>query len=538
MKPVFYKLWAGLLCVCLLMGLIPTAFAQQGAQATDITANTAFSGTGYDSFYFLTDGNTKKYATSGANASITLKNPDGMGSLYLLFDLEYAEYTITNNDTGNSITAGQHSFLHEYVDLKAAFGALPKSVTLTFSGTVRLSELSVFSEGTAPEHVQVWGAPLNGKADIVLFATHGDDDQLFFAGLLPRYTSEPDCAVQVVYMTDHRNLTNARTHEMLNGLWAVGVTAYPVFGEFADFLIEDLQGTYDEYERLGTSEDELQSFVVEQIRRFRPQVAIGHDLKGEYGHGMHMVYSDLLVKALEMTADPTVFPSSAEKYGTWNIPKLYLHLYAENPIELNYDAPLDNFDGMTAFEVTQKLGYPCHESQQYTWFTKWINWVDRKVNGTPITKASQISTYNPCKFGLYRSLVGEDVKKNDFLENIVTYAEQERLEQERLEQERLEQERLEQERLEQERLEQEHLEQERLEQERLEQERLEQERLEQERLEQERLEQEQRKQNELTIAIVCLVLLIAALVGVLTVPRILHNRRKKKRAARRRENIR
>lgn len=533
MKPVFYKMWAALLCVCLLTGLFPTAFAQNTAQANNITADTAFSGTGYDSFYFLTDGNTKEYATSGTNASITLENPDGIGSLYLLFDLEYAEYTITNNDTRDSITAGQHSFLHEYVDLKAAFGALPESVTLTFSGTVRLSELSVFSEGTPPEHVQVWGAPLDGKADLVLFATHGDDDQLFFAGLLPRYTSEPDCAVQVVYLTDHRNLTNARTHEMLNGLWAVGVTAYPVFGGFADFRIDDLQGTYDYYAQLGTSEDELQSFVVEQIRRFRPQVAIGHDLKGEYGHGMHMVYSDLLVKALEMTADPTIFPSSAEEYGTWNIPKLYLHLYDENTIELNYDAPLQRFDGLTAFEVTQKLGYPCHESQQYTWFTKWINWVDMAVDGTPVTSASQISTYNPCKFGLYRSLVGEDVKKNDFLENIVTYAEQERLEQERLEQERLEQERLEQERLEQERLEQE-----RLEQERLEQERLEQERLEQERLEQERLEQEQREQNELTIAFVCLVLLIVALISVLTVSRILTNRRRKARAARRRENIR
>ena len=538
MKPVFYKMWAALLCVCLLTGLFPTAFAQNTAQANNITADTAFSGTGYNSFYFLTDGNTKEYATSGANPAITLENPDGMGSLYLLFDLEYAEYTITNNDTGDSITAGQHSFLHEYVDLKAAFGALPESVTLTFSGTVRLSELSVFSEGTPPEHVQVWGAPLDGKADLVLFATHGDDDQLFFAGLLPYYAAEIGCGVQVVYMTDHRNLTNARTHEMLNGLWAVGVTAYPVFGDFADFLIEDLQGTYDEYARLGISQDELLSFVVEQVRRFRPQVAVGHDLNGEYRHGMHMVYSDLLVKALDTAANPSAYPSSAEKYGTWSIPKLYLHLYAENPIELNYDAPLDSFDGMTAFEVTQKLGYPCHESQQYTWFTKWINWVDRKVNGTPITKASQISTYSPCKFGLYRSLVGEDMKKNDFLENIVTYAEQERLEQERLEQERLEQERLEQERLEQERLEQERLEQERLEQERLEQERLEKERLEKERLEQERLEKELRKQNELTIAVVCLVLLIIALIAVITTPRILHKRRRKKRAARRRENIR
>ncbi len=484
MKPIRYRFYPVLLCLCLLAWLFPGATATPLTKATDITAATTFTGTGYDSFHFLTDSDIKAYQTSGKDAVITLTNSDGIGSLYLLFDLEYGEYTVTNNDTGASITAGKHSFLHEYLDLKAAFGSLPKSVTLRFSGTVRLSELSVFSEGTPPDHVQVWGAPLDGKADLVLFAAHGDDDQLFFAGLLPYYAAELGCGVQVVYMTDHRNLTNARTHEMLNGLWSVGVTAYPVFGSFADFRIDDLQGTYDHYASLGISKEELQAFVVEQIRRFRPQVAVGHDLKGEYGHGMHMVYSDLLVKSLNMTNDPLCFPESAVKYGLWDIPKLYLHLYEDNTIELDYDKPLTAFDGMTAFEVTQKLGYPCHESQQYTWFTKWINWVDMKVNGLPITKATQITTHSPCKFGLYRSLIGADTAKNDFLENIVTYTEQERLEQERLEQEKAQ------------------------------------------------------REKELMAAMIVLVCLVIALVVVLILGRIRYLCRKKQRAARRCEKIR
>ncbi len=65
-----------------------------------------------------------------------------------------------------------------------------------------------------------------------------------------------------------------------------------------------------------------------------------------------------------------------------------------------------------------------------------------------ITKASEITEYPPHKFGLFRSTVGPDVAKNDFMENVISYGEQERLEVERLEQERLEAERLEQERLE------------------------------------------------------------------------------------------
>lgn len=35
--------------------------------------------------------------------------------------------------------------------------------------------------------------------------------------------------------------------------------------------------------------------------------------------------------------------------------------------------------------------------------------------------SSQIRSYNPALYGLYSSLVGEDVNKNDFLENVITY---------------------------------------------------------------------------------------------------------------------
>lgn len=495
MRSVFRRLSVAALCS------IALCFIFVGAQtntAQNITSSCTVTASGFSDPSFLCDGDTYVYRSSSGDASVTLTHKDGIAALYLMFDLEYGEYTVVNNDSGATASVGKHSFLHEYIDLQTLFGTQPQSVTLKFeNGTVRLGEIYALSDGTLPDFVQVWDAPLEGKADIVLFSTHGDDEQLFFAGLLPYYAKERGCAVQLVYMTDHRNLTNSRTHEMLNGLWAVGVTAYPVFGDFEDFLIEDMERSYQEYESYGRTREELQSFVVENIRRFRPQVAIGHDLMGEYTHGMHMVYADLLVKALDLSNDAGAFPESAQKYGLWEVPKTYLHLYEQNPIVLDYDTPLESFGGMTAFEVTQKIGYPCHESQQWTWFTGWIY----GKGGNKITKATEIEKYNPCLFGLYRTTVGADVEKNDFMENIVTYAEQERIEQERLEQERLEQERLEQERLEQERLEQE----------RLEQERLEQERLEQERLEQEQARRRQEIQNLLIVLCVLVVLLIIVL---------------------------
>lgn len=414
-----------LLAVLLLLSLVfptPPVRATENL-AQDIRSATTITGSGYDSFSFLFDNNTTSYKKSNGSTAIALLNPDGIGSVYLLLHKAYGSYTITDHETGISITAGTEGFLHEYIDLTAGFGYTPTAVTIYFgNGSVQLSEIYVFSEGTPPAFVQRWEAPLEGSADLLLLATHGDDDQLFFAGLLPLYAGERDLAVQVVYLTDHRSgfVDNARMHEMLNGLWAVGVEAYPVWGDFADFRIDDLQQTYDTYRySYGTSQEELLSFVVEQIRRFRPQVIVGHDMAGEYGHGMHMVYTDLLIRALEITADESQFAASAQSYGTWDVPKTYLHLYVENPIVLDYDQPLEYFDGLTAFQATQKLGYPCHKSQQYTWFTRWLN----GSNGE-ITKATQITTYNPCLFGLYRSTVGEDVAKNDFLENITPYQQQ------------------------------------------------------------------------------------------------------------------
>jgi len=522
MQPAIRKLLSVFICLCILFSLPPRISAEEESPASDITGGTHFSGTGYTSLDFLTDGDTDAYYASSQNASITLENAEGIGSIYLLFDQVYGEYTIQNNDTGAFIAAGKHGFLHEFLDLQALFGASATSITLDFTnGTVKLSEIFAFSEGTPPDFVQHWNPPVENGADLVLFTTHGDDEQLYFAGLLPYYAGELGYRVQVVYLTDHRSgsgATKVRMHEMLNGLWNVGITAYPVFGSFADFRIDDKEKTYAKYlNTYGVSEADLQEFVIEQIRRFKPLVAVGHDLKGEYGHGMHQVYSDLLTKALTLSGDSEAFPDSVIRYGTWEIPKLYLHLYEENALTLDYDQPLEKFDGMTAFEVSQKLGFAAHKSQ----IKYFGNWIYGKNN--EITKVTQIKKYNPAKFGLYHSSVGADVQKNDLFENITTYAEQERLEQERLEQERLEQERLEQERLEQERLEQE---------------RLEQEKQEQQKQEEQQRQEEQVQQIQQTVS-VATILLCSGGIAFFSVCYGIHDHKKRvrrRKARRRRSN--
>lgn len=399
---------------------------------------------GFPNYGYFFDGKVLYGGQSTGEAYFTAEYEGGIGSIYIIFQHEFGAYTVTNNDTGSTVTVGEGYFLHEFLDMWELFGSYPTSVTVTFSGKVAyINEISLYTPGQVPDSVQQWELPADGETDLVLFSTHGDDEHLFFAGILPYYGVELGYQVQVVYLTNHRNNSSIRIHEMLNGLWAVGIKTYPVFGEYDDFRTGDMESAYASFKALGFTEEEMLGFVVEQMRRFKPKVVVAHDFNGEYRHGQHMVYADLVAKALEISNDPTQYKETADKYGIWDVPKAYYHLYEENQIIMDWDQPLESFGGETAFEVSIYRGFQCHETQvrDFAWY----------YAGFP--NAISLTKYNPCYYGLYRTTVGLDVEKNDFFENVTTHAEDKLLEQQR--QEQLEQERLEAERKEQERIERE-----------------------------------------------------------------------------------
>lgn len=425
-----------LLCLCLLAGLCPSASASgtrywyrdpippEENDPSDPNAAQNISGhsllDGFYGFYqsdFLFDGRTTFAEPSVDSAYITLTSGEGMGWLYLIFDEVYGDYTVTNNETGQEVLCGENRFLHETVDLVALFGGPVNSLTIRFPhGSVSLCEISVFTPGYLPGYVQVWEPAKEGQTDLILFSTHGDDDQLFFAGLLPYYCAL-DYEVLVVYMSDHSNCHSVRVHEMLNGLWAVGVTTYPVLGDYPDLATKSLSNAYALFQVFGVTRDDLIGFILEQLRRYQPLVVVGHDFNGEYGHGQHMAFAECLAAALELSGDPTQYRDSANAYGTWEVPKAYFHLYPENPVVMDWDTPMEALNGLSPFQVSQLYGYPQHLSQQSSWVSNWIN-----GQNFSITRADQITSYSPCLYGLYRSTVGVDVLKNDFFENLQNYS--------------------------------------------------------------------------------------------------------------------
>lgn len=378
----------------------------------DITKESSITLNGNKISEKISDNNENTYITIKSSDNIKITSNEDIYGLYIIYEMASKEGTIKNDNKTNII--GENNFLHEYINIEEKISP-SKEITLSYKEDVKIGEIYILSKGELPSVVEVWNKPCE-KADILLFSTHSDDEQLFFLGLLPTYVAR-GAYVQVVYFTNHYD-NPKRLHEQLHGLYVVGVRNYPIIGIVPDAYSKSLEGALSNLKKANLSEVDALNFEIEMIRRFKPQVVVGHDELGEYSHGQHILNTYVLKKAIEQTNNKDIHPSSYEKYGVWDTPKLYLHLYKENEITMDYDTPLDYFNGLTAYEVS-KLGYKEHHSQQWTWFTKWINGSNNNYK-----KATEIKTYSPLKFGLYRSLVGEDINKNDMLENITYYKDQ------------------------------------------------------------------------------------------------------------------
>ncbi|MBP1587936.1 MAG: PIG-L family deacetylase [Clostridia bacterium] len=334
---------------------------------------------------------------------IIVKSSKPMAGIYILWNAPVKEWTLSLG--GRSEKHGADGFLHEYVPTGGA-----AECTLEISGWSKICEIYAYSEGNLPDSVQTWQKPLEA-ADLLVFSTHADDEVLFFGGAITLYNAM-DYRTQVVYLCNYWNGEKVREHEKLDGLWTMGLRHYPVNLPFDDEYAESLEEAMEDYDYPA-----VLAAVAENVRRFKPHVIVTHDVNGEYGHGGHMLLSKAVRDAVENTADSSFETASAEKYGVWNVPKTYLHLYGENALRLNLRENMSALGGRTPLEI-EKEAYLRHKSQQWTWF-----YVDDEYK------------YSCAAFGLYRTTVGSDSGKNDMMENIVSYGEQERIAEERRQEE-------------------------------------------------------------------------------------------------------
>ncbi len=289
-------------------------------------------------------------------------------------------------------------YAHEYAPLEGvdSFRVVNSQDKQT---ELALGEIYVFGEGSIPSWVQAW-EPTHEKADLMVVAAHPDDEVLFFGGTIPYYTMETDRKVVVVYVTCG---TSYRRSELLDALWYAGVRNYPVIGNFWDKYSKKLDTAYKAWGKTATLK-----YFTSLFRTYRPEVVVTHDVNGEYGHGAHRACADAALSCISYAADGTKWDTLGE---AWQVKKLYLHLYKENALVMDWDAPLASFGGLTGYEVAEKM-YAFHTSQQSA------GQKNEKGVFEVFTVEPRDSDYSCYRFGLAFSAVGEDVFKNDFFENI------------------------------------------------------------------------------------------------------------------------
>lgn len=391
------KKWLIALLTLLALSL-SVAFA---AEANDITEDCKFkvcsSGRKYT---LMTDKKYTSYWESNKIKTpwIAITAPEGkpIAGLYVCFGNMPESWEIQTSDDGKdwfTAVPGDTRFLHAYVALPQPAQHVRLAVTSEKKTALRINDLFVLSEGDLPDWVQVW-QPTEEKADILFLSTHPDDELIFFGGAIPTYAVEQQRKVVVAYFS-RSNTT--RSSELLNGLWHMGVRTYPVIGNFKDSYAKNLKAAY----KTAGGKDKVNEWIVGLYRQYKPEVVVTQDTNGEYGHKQHMMIADAAQNCIALAANEDEFTTSTIAYGTWQVKKLYLHLYPENQITFDWTVPLKSMNGATGIELAEEA-YTLHKTQA--------------SSGMSVTETG--TKYDNRVFGLAFTTVGEDVRKDDFLENI------------------------------------------------------------------------------------------------------------------------
>ena len=391
------KKWLIALLTLLALSL-SVAFA---AEANDITEDCKFkvcsSGRKYT---LMTDKKYTSYWESNKIKTpwIAITAPEGkpIAGLYVCFGNMPESWEIQTSDDGKdwfTAVPGDTRFLHAYVALPQPAQHVRLAVTSEKKTALRINDLFVLSEGDLPDWVQVW-QPTEEKADILFLSTHPDDELIFFGGAIPTYAVEQQRKVVGAYFT-RSNTT--RSSELLNGLWHMGVRTYPVIGNFKDSYAKNLKAAY----KSAGGKGKVNEWIVGLYRQYKPEVVVTQDTNGEYGHKQHMMIADAAQNCIALAANEDEFTASTIAYGTWQVKKLYLHLYPENQITFDWTVPLKSMNGATGIELAEEA-YTLHKTQA--------------SSGMSVTETG--TKYDNRVFGLAFTTVGEDVRKDDFLENI------------------------------------------------------------------------------------------------------------------------
>lgn len=262
-----------------------------------------------------------------------------------------------------------------------------------------------FAVGVAAGQPHPW-QPEPDKADLMVIGAHGDDESVFFGGMIPYYAGVlGKNVVQVVMTYDARRIS-----EIQEAAWINGLRNLPIQGTFTDALIylsnwqlaldfnSDLwlDGRLDKNPaQYAPGRLLAASYLANLIRQYRPDVIITHDLQGEYLHNNHIGTAWAVADAFDLAANAAFDPDGLPP---WQVKKLYVHLYNRVPavpmisqLLEDWSIPYGALDGKTPLAVSD-MALDAYVSR----------------GGSAGLLAIHDGKRWSDQWGLYRSLVGPD----------------------------------------------------------------------------------------------------------------------------------
>ena len=340
------------------------------------------------------DGSGRSWTPSSSRKVLTITLPsDGSAALMTMeWRKPVDSFTVEFIDANGQPIRQETKTTGFYVD-SISFPAETRQVKLSITGKENWARSLCIYDSRYPDNaVQQW-QPVPDKLDVMVVSTHQDDEYLFLGGTIP-YVCAKGLDVGVVYMT---NGGRSRYTEAMDGLWTAGLRTHPIYMNWRDQKVNSMKTALSTWSQKGV---DPQMEVVRLIRKYRPELIVTQDLEGEYGHTQHKLTVKLFTDAIPLAKDPSYDPESAAEYGAWEVKKVYLHLYKENQIEMDWDAPL-SADSPISPIFLAKEAFDKHRSQQRAY-----------------SMNREAKTYNNRLFGLYYSAVGPDEAKNDFFEHL------------------------------------------------------------------------------------------------------------------------
>ncbi len=314
--------------------------------------------------------------------------------IYISWYAKPERFTLTAYDAdGKSLKQYKEGELYDGISCFYSFPTATRLVRLDMPALsvsrYGIVYLQLSEAGKCGQAMLQWKAPAD-KTDLLVLPTHQDDEYIFLGGVIPYYLNK-GYHVSVAFTA---NCGRLREEEALWGLWEAGIREYPDFLDFEDCGRKE---SIEEAANAWGGMEQVELALVRVLRLRRPEVVVTHDRNGENYHNSHKVTARAMCEAVKLAADAGYDPESVSAYGIWQVKKLYLHLWNENVIQLDYQQPLTGFNGRSALEVAASA-YAYHVSQQ--------EFYQVKSGGK----------YDNSLFGLYYSTVGYDT--NDFFYGI------------------------------------------------------------------------------------------------------------------------